>query len=222
MRRGVCASFYRLKSRLRITVQMIFFFFFFFFECALALVHPRVAQLRRASAADAADAAAAPRPRLFPPDFLAATLFCIASRIASAPAIPARSRGRASARFELKRNLKPLPMLAAAAAATAVSRRAIMPRQRHETTRWETNGKMGISRSVELPARLGLPEFRIRASCPALCDDATRARSLARHRALGLEVWLTEIHASRRSRDKARCVSFSAKQRFAPITKAYG
>lgn len=25
MRRGVCASFYRLKSRLRITVQMIFF-----------------------------------------------------------------------------------------------------------------------------------------------------------------------------------------------------
>ena len=31
MRRGVCASFYRLKSKLPITVQIIFFFFFFFF-----------------------------------------------------------------------------------------------------------------------------------------------------------------------------------------------
>lgn len=59
MRRGVCASFYRLKSRLRITVQMIFFF-----ECALALVHP-LAQLPLVI----------PRSRLFPPDFLAATLF---------------------------------------------------------------------------------------------------------------------------------------------------
>lgn len=88
MRRGVCASFYRLKSRLRITVQMIFFF-----ECALALVHPLARHPPRVS----------PRSRLFPPDFLAATLFCIAPRTA-VPATPAR------ARFELKRNLKPLPM----------------------------------------------------------------------------------------------------------------
>lgn len=71
MRRGVCASFYRLKSRLRITVQMIFFF-----ECALALVHP----LARSPLPPLPHACQPLRSRLFPPDFLAATLFCIAPR----------------------------------------------------------------------------------------------------------------------------------------------
>lgn len=98
MRRGVCASFYRLKSRLRITVQMIFFFFF---ECALALVHP-LPPLPRAC-----------QPlwsRLFPPDFLAATLFCIAPRTRAFA--PARARA-----FWTQKEFK----TAAAAAATAAA-----------------------------------------------------------------------------------------------------
>lgn len=68
----------------------------------------------------------------------------------SGPATPAR------ARFELKRNLKPLPMPAAAAVTTAAATAAAAP---WDDAQWNKR-KMGIPRSVELPAGFVLPEFR--------------------------------------------------------------